>query len=76
MLISEKDIEIEYLTERHLYEKGYIEVSVNIHIEYPNVEMFIKADDKALMISMYDDDFENEDHFYDYVFTVLNERLK
>ena len=76
MLISKNEVKLESLIERHLYENGCVEANVNIHTEHKDVEMFIKADDKRLTISMYDDDFENEDEFYDHVISQMDKHLK
>lgn len=77
MLISENEIELESLLERHLYENSFSKVNVNIKVyNIDEVEIRVTADDKRLSISMCNDDFDNEDHFYSYMVMVMNKFLK
>lgn len=77
MLISENEIELESLLERHLYENSFNKVNVNIKVyNIDEVEIRVTADDKRLSISMCDDDFDNEDHFYSYMVMVMDKYLK
>ena len=77
MLISENEIELESLLERHLYENSFNKVNVNIKVyNIHEVEIRVTADDKRLSISMCDDDFDNEDHFYSYMVMVMDKHLK
>ena len=77
MLISENEIELESLLERHLYENSFSKVNVNIKVyNIDEVEIRVTADDKRLSISMCDDDFDNEDHFYSYMVMVMDKHLK
>lgn len=77
MLISENEIELESLLERHLYENSFSKVNVNIKVyNIDEIEIRVTADDKRLSISMCNDDFDNEDHFYSYMAMVMNKYLK